>query len=198
MNLKHDRDQVIQKGIALFCQQGYTNLGIDKICLETGMTKGAFYNAFKSKENFLIEVLHQYGLSMQKYLSQLLDTPENGLNAWQRLGFLYQHLLSVQPRKNYIGCLINNMMSELGVTHPNVAKTLEIEFSQLVAIIEKSVVLAQKEGTLNPNLSSSAVAELLHSSFFGALTRAKNCQDHQKSLMTMQLLMQSLPALQTS
>ena len=35
MNLKHDRDLVIQKGIQLFCSQGYTNLGIDKICLET-------------------------------------------------------------------------------------------------------------------------------------------------------------------
>ena len=197
MNLIHDRDLVIHKGIQLFCSQGYTNLGIDKICLETGMTKGAFYNAFKSKENYLLEVLTQYGLSMQNYLSQMLNDPANGKNAWQRLDSLYQHLLTVQPKQQYIGCLINNMMSELGMTNPIVAQTLELEFNKLIAIIEKNVVLAQKEGVLNSNLPAAAIAEMLHSSFFGALTRAKNCQDNQKSLQSMHLLMQSVPLLQT-
>ena len=52
MNIKHDRNKVLQLGVKLFWCKGYHHLGVDEICKTTGMTKGAFYNAFKSKENF--------------------------------------------------------------------------------------------------------------------------------------------------
>ena len=61
MNVKHNKEEVIRKGLRLFWSNGYTAVGVDKICKTTGMTKGAFYNAFKSKENFLIEGLSVYG-----------------------------------------------------------------------------------------------------------------------------------------
>ena len=57
MNIKHDKENVLKTGLSLFCNKGYNSLGIDEICKVTGMTKGAFYNAFKSKEQFLIEDL---------------------------------------------------------------------------------------------------------------------------------------------
>ena len=49
MNIKHDKENVLKIGLGMFCNKGYNSLGIDEICKVTGMTKGAFYNAFKSK-----------------------------------------------------------------------------------------------------------------------------------------------------
>jgi len=57
VNVKHDRNKVLQTATGLFCEKGYSALGVDEILKQTGMTKGAFYNAFRSKEAFLLETL---------------------------------------------------------------------------------------------------------------------------------------------
>jgi TetR/AcrR family transcriptional repressor of nem operon len=56
MNIKHDKEKVLKKGVELFWCKGYNNLGVEEICKSTGITKGSFYNSFKSKENLELEV----------------------------------------------------------------------------------------------------------------------------------------------
>ncbi|MFT5020997.1 MAG: TetR/AcrR family transcriptional repressor of nem operon, partial [Polaribacter sp.] len=73
MYQKHDKEVVIKKGLELFCSKGYNNLGMDEICKTTGMTKGAFYNAFKSKEQFLLATIAAYGDMTVSHLSQKLN-----------------------------------------------------------------------------------------------------------------------------
>ena len=76
MNIKHDKEQVLKTGVDLFWIKGYHSLGVDEICKLTGMTKGAFYNAFKSKENFLLKAIEVYGLAIEEFLSRQLDQPK--------------------------------------------------------------------------------------------------------------------------
>ena len=37
----------------LFAEKGYEAVGVNEICKETGMSKGAFYHAFETKDGFL-------------------------------------------------------------------------------------------------------------------------------------------------
>ncbi|MBK8556697.1 MAG: TetR/AcrR family transcriptional regulator [Lewinellaceae bacterium] len=60
MNIKHDKETVIQKGLNLFCTEGLNAVGLAKICQYTGITKGACYNAVKSKEAFSLRCLFAY------------------------------------------------------------------------------------------------------------------------------------------
>lgn len=174
----------------LFCERGYNNLGIDEICKTTGMTKGAFYNAFKSKEQFLLTTISAYGEMMVSILSEQLL--HNRTSAIDRLSALYEGMFDRQPKNNFTGCMINNIMSELGVTNELVGDATAIEFDNFLSVIEPIVIEAQNDGDFDPSISSAEITELLHSTFYGALTRAKSTRKHNFGKQTMTLLINSL------
>jgi TetR/AcrR family transcriptional regulator, transcriptional repressor for nem operon len=190
MNLKHNKEKVIETGLNLFCSKGYSNLGIDEICKSTGMTKGAFYNAFKSKEQFLLTTIIAYGEMTVNHLNKKLNHNKN--KAIDRLIDMYENMFDMQPDNNYTGCMINNIMSELGSTNEVVSKATSIQFENFLSIIEPVVVEAQKDGDIINSVNSSAITELLHSTFYGALTRAKSTREFNHGKETMTLLINSL------
>ena len=190
MNLKHNKEKVIETGVNLFCSKGYSNLGIDEICKSTGMTKGAFYNAFKSKEQFLLTTIIAYGEMTVNHLNKKLNHNKN--KAIDRLIDMYENMFDMQPDNNYTGCMINNIMSELGSTNEVVSKATSIQFENFLSIIEPVVVEAQKDGDIINSVNSSAITELLHSTFYGALTRAKSTREFNHGKETMTLLINSL------
>lgn len=174
MNYKHDKEAVVNKGMELFWAYGYHNLGIDRICKETGMTKGAFYNSFKSKEFFLLTIVEAYGDLIANYLQkQLSDTR---FRAIDRLHKLYTGMLNAQPENNYRGCLVNNMMSEMGALNLLVAETASNQFNKFTRIIEPTVSRAQQDGDLDKTIDSMLLTEIIHTTFFGLLTRSKSTQ----------------------
>jgi AcrR family transcriptional regulator len=49
------RHRIFETAVTLFDRQGYDSVTIDDICREVGMSKGAFYTHFKSKDQVLLE-----------------------------------------------------------------------------------------------------------------------------------------------
>ena len=43
--------QIVESAINLYKKQGYTNITVQDICNEVGITRGAFYYHFKSKDD---------------------------------------------------------------------------------------------------------------------------------------------------
>lgn len=191
MNQKHNREEVIQTGMHLFCKRGYSALGIDEICRTTGMTKGAFYNAFKSKEQFLNETILYYGQkNVERIQIQLMA--RNGITAIERLKLFYENMFKAQPKNNFTGCYINNIMAELAGLHPLIAQSTKNEFDQFIEAIIPTTREAQADGDLNPGIPTKILTELIHSTFYGLLTRLKSNQDFQTSIATFQLLINQL------
>lgn len=182
MNHKHDKETVIHKGMHLFWLNGYHNLGIDKICKETGMTKGAFYNSFKGKEFFLLEVIESYGNLISSHLQKQLS--DLSIRPFDRINNLYTDMLLVQPESEYRGCLVNNMMSELGALNTVVAEVASAQFEKFVNVIEPTVLQAQQNGELDKSLNSKLLTEIIHTTFFGILTRSKSTKSLHLNIMT--------------
>jgi TetR/AcrR family transcriptional repressor of nem operon len=191
MNLKHDKEKVLITGLNLFCQKGYSNLGIDEICKTTGMTKGAFYNSFKSKEQFLLEAISAYSEQNIKRIEKKLQ-PDNHLSALERLEQFYIQMLEAQPKNNFSGCFINNMMSELGFINDNVGALTAQEFDKFIDAITPTVAEAQKKNELINTIPARAITELLHATFYGILTRIKSSRDYPQGIATFNLLLNNL------
>ena len=172
LNLKHDKELVIQKGVELFRKEGYEALGVNRICKATGMTKGAFYNAFESKENFLLLCLSKYSEKGRKIISDLLARNME-LPAIQRLQNFYVDFLQLQTKVNYSGCLLNNTLSELGNGSTVIGKAADIHLETILTTIEPTVIEAQNEGDITQQLASKKIVEILHLTLFGVLTQAK-------------------------
>ncbi len=49
------RHRIFEAAVTLFDRQGYDSVTVDDICREVGMSKGAFYTHFKSKDQVLLE-----------------------------------------------------------------------------------------------------------------------------------------------
>lgn len=192
MNKKHNHNEVLKEGLKLICEKSYNSLGVDEICQKTGMTKGAFYHAFNSKENFLLRSLHLYGELTVERLNSHLSDEKGSSKAIDRLIDLYDSMFDAQPNNNFMGCMVNNMMSELGSTNENVGKAATSEFNTFIEAIEPCVKEAQADGDLTLSIDSKTLAELLHSTFYGSLTRAKSMQDHKPGKLVMQTLINSL------
>lgn len=191
MNVKHDRDQVVQAGLQLFCSKGYTSVGLDEICRTTGMAKGAFYHAFGSKENFLLETIALFDRSNTARIMEVLQpVPER--SAIDQLKAFYAAMLKHQPKVNYMGCMVNNMMSELGAHNEQVALATRKGFEHIIKAVEPAVRLAQLEGDIDPEADPLEVAALLHSTFYGVLTGAKSLGSIKKGHSTMDLLFNHL------
>ena len=191
MNIKHDKAVVLKTGLDLFCNIGYNNLGIDQICKVTGMTKGAFYNAFKSKEQFLIEAILLYAKNNVNRIKTQLQ-PNNKQSAYERLLQFYTNMFEVQPKVNFMGCFINNIMSELGVANEKVGIVATQAFDEFIDAIEPTVKEAQENNEIKANLNTRDITELLHSTFYGSLTRAKSSKNYQQGMDTVQLLFNNL------
>lgn len=181
----------MQTGLRLFCSKGYHNVGLDEICKSTGMTKGAFYNAFESKENFLLETLKCFDKSNTERILKIL-APDAKTKAIDRLERFYLDMLKQQPKVNYMGCMINNTMSELGALNETVGKATAEGFEHIIHAVEPAVKLAQQEGDLPVDFDSKEIAALLHSTFYGVLTRAKSLGNCEKGIRTMELLFNHL------
>jgi TetR/AcrR family transcriptional repressor of nem operon len=191
MNVKHDKENVLKIGLGMFCNKGYNSLGIDEICQVTGMTKGAFYNAFKSKEQFLIDAIFLYAKNnVNRIKTQLKINTE--ISAYDRLLQFYINMLEVQPKVNFMGCFINNIMSELGSANEKVGLASTNAFDEFIDAIEPTVKEAQQNNELKTEWNARQIAELFHSTFYGSLTRAKSSKDNQQSINTMKLLFNNL------
>lgn len=51
------RTKIIESAIKLFSNTGYNNASVDDICTEAGISKGAFYHHFKSKQELFLALL---------------------------------------------------------------------------------------------------------------------------------------------
>lgn len=71
------RDKILQESFNLFLQRNYKEVSLKDIVEKVGLTKGAFYHHFKSKEQLFIEVLDEFILNR---ISDIYDTiPKNSL-----------------------------------------------------------------------------------------------------------------------
>ena len=54
------KTKILQKSFELFVVKGFTDVSIDDITKAVGVTKGAFYYHYKSKDELLVDVISKY------------------------------------------------------------------------------------------------------------------------------------------
>ena len=198
MYIKHNKEKVLNTGMNLFWKKGYKSVGINEICNVTGMTKGAFYNKFKGKEQFLNETIEMYGEINSKLINEYFQA-HNKLSSYEKLLKFYSDLFLRQPKIKFIGCFMNNIMSEMGILNKNIGKVSSKVYDNFINAIEPIVNKAQEENEITDTINSRNITELLQSSFYGALTRAQSSKNYKQGISLMQILLNNLrPSFQKS
>lgn len=82
--MKEKEKVIIKSAIRLFAEKGYTSTSVQEIVQESGISKGAFYLSFKSKEALLVAILNYYSETLEnrilKYENLQLPPKEKFIN----------------------------------------------------------------------------------------------------------------------
>lgn len=89
-------DKILNTAMSLFIERGYEHTSIQDIIDQLGgLTKGAIYYHFKSKEDILLAITHRIGQHTEQVMQAVVRDP--GLNGLEKLRKMFQ--LSVDDPK---------------------------------------------------------------------------------------------------
>lgn len=167
------KEKLLQKGTELFLLQGYNATGIGEITDAINVSKGSFYNHFKKKEKFVVQILEDFG----KQLSQehVLALSNEKLSPINRILLFYeQKTTQVIHKENYLkGCLISNMCQEIADKSNVIAASVDKAYLGMHKALQNCLEEAKKVNELDSSLDTNLMAEFILNSWNGAIMRVK-------------------------
>lgn len=176
MNQKYSKEDIIEIGGELMREKGYHATGINDILREAGIPKGSFYNFFATKEAFAKDVIQWYGGRMQRAMSGIFAN--ESLSPLNRLKKFYGLVIAGNAEEGFQnGCLVNNLNVEVAGTSDLLAEVTDQQFNLWLDQIETCVSEGQEAGEIKDEFTARELAEFIHTSFFGGLSRMKSSRD---------------------
>ena len=134
-------EKILDVSMRLFSEKGYEHTTIQDIVDALGMSKGAIYHHFKSKEDIIDRLNDRYyeGLDWFPDLSKIPG--ENGL---EKLRYAFRHFLT-DPAKRKVDRLVIGYV----VKNPKITLlTLESTFRDAAPYVEKIIRLGMADGSI--------------------------------------------------
>lgn len=168
--------KLIDRGLQLFLQQGFTASGISRIVGAAGVPKGSFYHFFPGgKESFALAVIARYHEVCSRDREQTLLTQGD-----PPLVRLRQHFASFAQGFSDAGfqhgCLLGNLSAEIADQMPNVRTALQRAFDAWAVDVATVIAHAQASGAMDEKLDPAATARSMIASWEGALLLMKSHQ----------------------
>jgi len=156
------RQAIFDTAIALFAKRGYDKVTIDDICAKVGVTKGAFYNHFKSKDQIILEEF----MRMDEHYAKVAQEISGMQSAREKLRVFHREAIK--------------LMSDLGVTMmkvvyhsqiaPNMRKPYLMDGKRfLYRITDEFIREGQESGEIRDDLASEDMAIMLINCFRGQI-----------------------------
>jgi TetR/AcrR family transcriptional repressor of nem operon len=166
------KDRLLEQGVTLLLEKGYHATGLKEILETVQIPKGSFYAYFTSKEQFAAEAIHHYIEPFIQRLSLHLQNPKlTGLDA---LRVYYAELIAEVAESGFKGgCLLGNLMGEIGDTSPLCRKALLDAVARYSDLQKTALERGQLEGVVRKDRSAKSMADLMLNGWQGALLRMK-------------------------
>jgi TetR/AcrR family transcriptional regulator, transcriptional repressor for nem operon len=166
------RTRLIEAGMAVMFEKGYTNAGLQEVLSLVGVPKGSFYHYFESKEDFALKIVahveDNYARLLNSYFNDSALTPVNRLRKYFKDKTV--DMLEQRCRK---GCLIGNLSQEMSDQSEALRQELARVMRHWRDLYSACIQEAQSAGEIDKRLSPQTLAESLLSGWEGAIMRSK-------------------------
>jgi TetR/AcrR family transcriptional repressor of nem operon len=166
------RTRLLDAALHLIRAQGYSATSVDDICREAGLTKGAFFHHFKSKEDLALAAAAHFSEMAERLFAAApfrgLDDPLDRL-----LGYVdFRSAILTGPIPDFT-CLLGTMVQEAYDTHPPIRRACEAHIGTHLAEIAKDIAAAKALYASDAPWSVESLALYTQAVLQGAFVLAK-------------------------
>ena len=154
-----------------FWEHGYQATSMRDLAVETGLTSPSLYNAFGDKRALFRQVLEQYAQHSARARIARLESsmpPKDAIKAF--ITEIVEHSLSDKDRR---GCLLVNSALEIAPHDPEIGAEVASRLGEVEAFFRRSVVAAQKEGSIPSDRDARDLARVLLAVLLGIRVAAR-------------------------
>lgn len=162
---KSTKENILMSSFRLFLQKGYKNTTMSQLVKVSGVSKGAFYHYFSSKEELFDHALEQYFYALASPVINFeADAERTFMENFQ--GYLYTRNQAVEKMRqeleidfnaNYTGVVMEAM--QLFEHHKK--RSLELLDEELLTY-QNIILLAQQSGELRADVEAELLAKHLY------------------------------------
>jgi len=169
---QNTRQKILEVGAEIIHLKGYNHTGLQEILQATGVPKGSFYNYFKSKEDFGLQVIDFFADLFASMAGEVIK--EESLTPLQKIERMLDRFIDFFKSKDYAyGCPIGNLSQEMGDLSQAFRKKLRRAADEMVDIYRGLLEQARIAGEISADLDIKETAYFIVSSWHGALVRMK-------------------------
>jgi TetR/AcrR family transcriptional regulator, transcriptional repressor for nem operon len=166
------RTRLLDAAVRVIRAQGYSATSVDDICHEAGLTKGAFFHHFKSKEDLAVAAaahfsemaVRLFGEAPYRALADPLD---------RLLGYIDLRSAILDGPISEFTCLLGTMVQETYNTHPAIRRACDTHIGVNIANVAKDVEAAKALYAPEAEWSAESLAAYTQAVLQGAFILAK-------------------------
>jgi TetR/AcrR family transcriptional repressor of nem operon len=178
--------KLLDASLGIIRAKGYSATTVDDICEAAGVTKGAFFHHFKSKEDLALAAAEHWGaVTSGLFASAPYHSHFDPLD--RVLAYIDFRKAILQGDLPEFTCLLGTMVQEAYETHPAIREACDRYISEHAALVEQDIAAAMRKYDISEDWTAESLALYTQAVLQGAfiLAKAKNssaiaaeCIDH--------------------
>ncbi len=170
------KDRILEAGAEIIHQKGYNHTGIQEILHAANVPKGSFYNYFRNKEDFGLQIIDRFQHQFDRMVKDILEDPSIApLNRIDR--FLSASMDHFQRTDYSGGCPIGNLAQEMGDLSPAFRNKLKEAMDMMADAYTRVLAEAQAGGEISQSLDVTETAYFIVAGWHGAIIQMKLTKD---------------------
>jgi TetR/AcrR family transcriptional regulator, transcriptional repressor for nem operon len=126
------QEDLIAAAQQLMLRHGYAATGINDICQQAGVSKGAFYHSFPSKEALALAALSDF---YRRGAEELLSIDVSAAPPADRLPLFVERVADRALRLWERGCLIGGLATEVALVSDDLQRSVAQQFDELAGVV---------------------------------------------------------------
>jgi len=186
-NSAETRTKLLEAARDVIRAKGYTATTVDDICAAAGVTKGAFFHHFESKERLGVAAVERF----EAMASALFGSAPYSANPDPRervLGYVDFRASMLRGDIAQYTCLMGTTVQEVYATHPDLRAACDQGMSEHVAELTRDIKAAKQLYAPDAPWSAQSVGYFMQSVLQGAFIFAKAKQSPQVAIESLRHL----------
>jgi TetR/AcrR family transcriptional repressor of nem operon len=164
--------KLLDAALSVIRTQGYSATTVDEICAAAGVTKGAFFHHFKSKDALGVAAADYWSETTGAlFAAAPYHAHENALD--RVLGYVAFRKELLRGEVPEFTCLVGTMVQETYGTTPAIRDACDRSISGHAATLEADIEAAMRERNMAPDWSAKSLALHTQAVLQGAFILAK-------------------------